>query len=143
MTPENDVTLRGIFRPKKRGFDQWNDVRDYEDKYGPNNALVGRVSLPRMMQRHIDSIVKVYTILDERKNKRGDDDYDIYSKMYSWFPDSTTLRDKMNAYWYGYGEDGACDRCGVELHMFNKTQHHMCIDCSSEHNKTIEMRHVF
>lgn len=143
MTPENDMTLRGIFRPNKRGFDQWNDVRDYEDAYGPTNVLVGRMSLPRMMQRHIDSIVKVYTILDERRDKRGDEDYHIALKMYSWFPYSTTLRDVMDAYWYGYSDDGTCDVCNKVMHMFNKTPHHMCVDCSRVHNQTIKMRYVF
>lgn len=142
MTPENDLTLRGLFRPHTRGVDEWNDVRDYRNKYGVKNAFLGSINLPAAIRFHLSKITKTYTILHERPNPENEYEQDMY--MYDRFPGSKVASDRASLHLYGYmGAGDMCDCCGVELHIFNKTPHYMCIECSAEHQKTIERRAFF
>ena len=149
MTPDNDKTLRGIFRGVKRGFDEWNDRRDYRTKYetefsiGQSFSSTGRFrDLEFTIIPSIDRKRRGVSLLEERERFPSlDDDEDYLMHLDKFFPESKMVR-KFN-YMMSFGMcrdlDGKfshCDCCGIPLHALNCGGNYgMCDDCEEGHKK--------
>lgn len=143
MTPENDKTLRGIFRNVRRGIDEWNDRRDYRSKY-EKDFNVGQkhhfrdimFSIPAFSQR------REVNILDERERFPSiEDDEDYIIHLDRFFPESKLVRKFHYMMSFGMARDidgkfTSCDCCGINLHALNCGGNYgMCDDCELENNK--------
>lgn len=135
MTPDNDKTLRGIFRPVKHGFDEWNDRRDYRLKY-EKQYDIGQIRRSALVQNILENIYSPSIIHD------SDDEMDQISILEKYFPETKKAKEFIYYSTFGYGvsEDGEynkCDRCGVNLHALNtfKCSFGLCEICDFEISK--------
>ena len=151
MTPENDKTLRGIFRNVKIGIDEWNDRRDYRSKYEKDFDIGQKhhfrdimFSIPEFAHR------REINILDERElfpSLEEDEDYIIHLDRF--FPESKLVRKFHYMMTFGMARDvdgkyTSCDCCGISLNALHCGGNYgMCDDCELENNKIMRKEKVF
>lgn len=130
MTPDNDKTLRGLFR----NDEMWNDRRDYKYKYESSYNIGNR-------SQHIISIMSGMRVItpiedDPRHSSKSEEDYIMWIGKY--FPESKLYQKTRYIWSFGMcrDEDGnftTCDCCGRDLHIFNTNGHGMCDSCEEEY----------
>lgn len=154
MTPENDKTLRGIFRPVKPNVEDFTDRRDYRAKYEQTFCITDRSNVERMMDAmsfQIGKHVRKLNGLIIRDNKIStENDEDYLSRLCSFFPESELCRKFMFYMSFGMARDidgnfSNCDCCGRDLHALNcGGKHGMCDECQEEYyiskNKLFDIR---
>lgn len=151
MTPENDKTQRGIFRGVKRGLDEWNDRRDYRNKYEKDVDIGQKHHFRDFIFRILPSLERrEINILDERErfpSIEEDEDYIIHLNRF--FPESKLVRKFNYMMSFGMardidGEYTNCDCCGIKLNALNCGRvYGMCDDCEIEHNQNINGKKDF
>lgn len=154
MTPDNDKTLRGIFRGVNKGFDEWNDRRDYRTKYetefyiGQSLCLTDRLrDLEFAIVPSLDRERRGVTILDEHERNRSVEDDEHYLwNLDRLFPESRIVRHFKFMMTFGMcrdldGKFSHCDCCGTPLHALNCGGNYgMCDDCEENHRKNTETK---
>jgi hypothetical protein len=152
MTPDNDKTLRAIFRGVKKGYDEWNDRRDYRLKY-EKDFDIGQ-------KKHIGNIAffvpefpheqERYHILHERGEgfRSPEDDEDYIMNLDRFFPEAKLARYYHFMMTFGMGKDldgnfTNCDMCGCNLHGLNcGGKYGMCDDCENSHRENNIQKNV-
>lgn len=154
MTPENDKTLRAIFRPIKRNVDDFPDRRQYREKYERSFSIDDRSNIELMvdaMSFQISKNVRKLTATIIRDNKpTTENDEDYISRLINFFPESDLCRKFMFYMSFGMARDidgnfSNCDCCGRDLHALNcGGKHGMCDECQEEYyiskNKLFDIR---
>lgn len=131
MTPENDKTMRGIFRPVTYGFDEWNDRRDYRNKYEKTFNIGGK---NKIIVNDILSYVETNRNLYDDEEDVGDEESQMIV-LGKYFPESKHYARYFFEATFGYGvyegEFTSCDCCGKQLKYFNtfNSCHGLCIEC--------------
>jgi len=137
MTPDNDKTLRGLFQKHKIGFDEWNDRRDYRNKYEKEYNIGHRKSNQNFMIQFIMADMREVTIVeDDPRYKQNEEDYIM--SLGKYFHESKIYQSMRYIWSFGMcrDEDGnftTCDCCGRQLNVFNTTGHGMCDSCEIEY----------
>jgi len=137
MTPDNDKTLRGLFHKHKIGFDEWNDRRDYRNKYEKEYNIGHRKSNQNFMIQFIMADMREVTIVeDDPRYKQNEEDYIM--SLGKYFHESKIYQSMRYIWSFGMcrDEDGnftTCDCCGRQLNVFNTTGHGMCDSCEIEY----------
>lgn len=125
MTPENDKTLRGSFHKPTIGFTEWNDRRDYRQKYESNSNVLRRnlFDIMSLSQNLIKSTIihdKYYDFDENRNTNRI-------------FPESKLAKNQFNADTYGYGAYGEkCECCGKQTSCMDfAAKYGLCDVCNN------------
>ena len=139
MTPDNDKTLRGLFRKHTIGKNEWNDRRDYRNKY-EKTYNIGNQS-PHI--RSIMSGMRVITPLEDSVRRKGQEEEDYIMWLGKYFSESKIYQEMRYIWSFGMcrDEDGnftTCDCCGRDLHIFNTTGHGMCDSCEEEYKYKLQ-----
>lgn len=150
MTPENDKTLRAIFRGVKHGFDEWNDRRDYRSKY-EKDFDIGQ-------KHHFNDIAFVIAssydsrsrnVLHDRETPTAEEDEDYIIHIDRFFPESKIARRYHYMMSFGMAKDldgkySNCDCCGISLNALNCGGNYgMCDDCEIEHSEIMNVTKEF
>ena len=151
MTPENDKTLRAIFRGVKRGLDEWNDRRDYRLKYEKDFDIGQKITihdimftvgeLPHRPERNILTDRESFPSIEE------DEDYILHLDRF--FPESKLVRKFHYMMSFGMARDidgkyTSCDCCGISLNALNCGGNHgMCDYCEIENNEIVQKQKEF
>lgn len=141
MTPDNDKTLRGFFYNHKIGVNEWNDRRDYREKYegGGFHLGDGRSSVESMISAMYFSVKKdKKTIVHDVEDRYGTVYEKYMHKLADLFPETKECRNFvfMMSFGMGRNEDGTfsnCDCCGKDLHVLNSSPWAMCDTCNEHH----------
>lgn len=138
MTPDNDKTLRGWFRPTRLGVDEWNDRGEYRRQHEEPSRLVYKLFLADKKYNILPFGIypmKKDNIIDAANNKHLNEtslDQTI-DQLAAWFPDHVAIIRYLKMLSYGYGWADACDMCGKELNIIEGQSHYMCHKCNDEH----------
>jgi len=150
MTPDNDKTLRGIFRDVKIGWDEWNDRRDYRQQY-EQTADIGQ----KDFFGNIDFIIPIdpygrnKNVLYDRETPTIEEDEDYMYHISKFFPESKIVSAFHNMMSFGMARDldgkfSYCDCCNRGLNALNCGGNHgMCDDCEDDHVKLMQSKKVF
>jgi len=137
MTPDNDKTLRGLFHKHKIGLDEWNDRRDYRNKYEKEYSIGYQKSNQNFTILSIMADMREVTIVEDNpRYKRSEEDYIM--SLGKYFHESKIYQSMRYIWSFGMcrDEDGnftTCDCCGKQLSVFNTIGHAMCDSCEIEH----------
>jgi hypothetical protein len=139
MTPDNDKTLRGLFTNDRIGHNEWNDRRDYREKYESKFSLRhGKVriaeSILEAMLAHAGGYGEKSIIHDKGRTEWEveNETYQLYCKI---IPEAKTVEAYIREVTYGYGDtpNPTCDCCGKRIHLLNSVmRYHMCHECDTE-----------
>lgn len=136
MTPDNDKTLRGLFCSHTIGLNEWNDRRDYREKYERLYNLSQRINSPIISALISDA--RILTLVDDKNNHSSQSEEDYMMSLGKYFSESKIYQ-KMRYLW-SFGmcrdEDGnftTCDCCGRDLNIFNTSGYGMCDSCELEY----------
>lgn len=150
MTPDNDKTMRGIFRGVKRGFDEWNDRRDYRNQY-EKTADIGQKHFFRSIGFVITSDIygRDKNVLHDRETPSIEEDEDYIIHLDRFFPESKLVRKYRFMMSFGVARDldgkfTYCDCCGCSLNALNCGGNYgMCDGCEDEHDKIMQSQKEF
>lgn len=154
MTPDNDKTLRGIFRLTEPDVDDFEDRRQYRRKFEETFCISDRSHVERMidaMSFQISKNVRKLNALLIRDNKTStENDEDYISHLCNFFPESELCRKFVFYMSFGMARDidgnfANCDCCGRDLNALNcGGKHGMCDECQEEYyiskNKLFDIR---
>lgn len=143
MTPDNDKTIRGIFRPAiGNRIAEFEDRRQYIQKYETDFTISDKSStekfLDAMTASIISSIKKPTATILRNLPKAEDEDYYL-SRLCDLFPESKVCREFIFYMSFGMARDingnfSNCDCCGRDLNALNCGGNHgMCDDCQEEY----------
>lgn len=142
MTPENDKTQRAIFCGVKRGFDEWNDRRDYRFKYEKEFDIGQKHHFGNIAFTIAPSFEgRSKNILHDRETPETEEDEDYIVHLDKFFPESKLVRKFHYMMSFGMARDidgkyTNCDCCGISLNALNCGGNYgMCDDCQMEHDK--------
>lgn len=135
MTPDNDKTLRGIFRPVQFGHTEWNDRRSYRLKYEDQFHIGQKGKRENSPIQAIMHDTTIRTIIHDTHNELEEDRY--YQLLLKCFPECSAVKQYIHQMTFGYGrnDDGGyltCDCCGIQLHALNTFSSSLCDKCSTE-----------
>lgn len=154
MTPDNDKTIRGIFRPVTGNrVAEFEDRRQYIAKYESKFYLSNRSDTERLLDAMtfsiISSIKKITAVILRDLPKVEDEDNYLHS-LCNIFPEAKTCKEFISYMSFGMardinGEFSNCDCCGMSLNSLNcGGKHGMCDECQEEYyiskNKLFDIR---
>ena len=135
MTPDNDKTLRGLFLKRRPGFDEWNDRRDYRQKfekeYDGFSMYLSRFANSMLMSMNIP-LPNILRDHEEEDSEISNSDL-LILKL---FPESKFSENLNSMMTFGMGRDlngnfTSCDACGKSLNYLNSTLYSLCIPCDT------------